>query len=327
MCSSDLNSILSAGEVPNLYGNDERIEIFDLLAADAKKDGIEETPGAQWHYFVERCRINLHVVLAMSPVGEAFRTRCRMYPALVSGTTIDWFQQWPADALTEVAVRYLEKVETVEEGVKVAIATVFAHVHLSVSDISERMLRTLKRHNYVTPTNYLELVKGYRVVLAEKVNEVGSQVNKLKNGLAKLTDAKQQVAEMSEILAVKKVTVAQSQKDCEELLVVIVSERRTADEQQKHVEAESAKISVEAKETAAIASDAQRDLDVALPALQNAMAEVDKLDKSSISEVKAYTTPPAKVQLCLEAVMILFRLKTDWPTAKKKISEIGRAHV
>jgi dynein heavy chain, axonemal len=317
----DINSILSAGEVPNLYGNDERIEIFDLLAADAKKDGIEETPGAQWHYFVERCRINLHVVLAMSPVGEAFRTRCRMYPALVSGTTIDWFQQWPADALTEVAVRYLEKVETVEEGVKVAIATVFAHVHLSVSDISERMLRTLKRHNYVTPTNYLELVKGYRVVLAEKVNEVGSQVNKLKNGLAKLTDAKQQVAEMSEILAVKKVTVAQSQKDCEELLVVIVSERRTADEQQKHVEAESAKISVEAKETAAIASDAQRDLDVALPALQNAMAEVDKLDKSSISEVKAYTTPPAKVQLCLEAVMILFRLKTDWPTAKKKISE------
>ena len=38
---------------------------------------------------------------------------------------------------------------------------------------------------------------------------------------------------MSVELEAKKITVAQAQKDCEELLVEIVSERRVADEQKK----------------------------------------------------------------------------------------------
>ncbi len=39
------------------------------------------------------------------------------------------------------------------------------------------------------------------------------------------------------------------------------------------------------------------------------------------SEVKAYTKPPPAVEMVLSAVMVLFKEKTDWATAKKKISE------
>ena len=39
---------------------------------------------------------------------------------------------------------------------------VFVTAHQSVADISKLMLQELKRHNYVTPTNYLETVRGYR---------------------------------------------------------------------------------------------------------------------------------------------------------------------
>jgi dynein heavy chain len=55
----------------------------------------------------------------------------------------------------------------------------------------------------------------------------------------------------------------------------------------------------------------------AMPALEKAMEEVDKLDKSSVSEVKAYTKPPALVETVLQAIMILFGKPTDWTTAKK----------
>lgn len=58
-------------------------------------------------FFLERVRANLHVVLCLSPVGETFRERCRMFPGLVNCTTIDWFIEWPADALYEVAARQL----------------------------------------------------------------------------------------------------------------------------------------------------------------------------------------------------------------------------
>jgi dynein heavy chain len=36
----------------------------------------------------------MHVVLAMSPVGDAFRQRLRMFPSLVNCCTIDWFSEW-----------------------------------------------------------------------------------------------------------------------------------------------------------------------------------------------------------------------------------------
>lgn len=38
------------------------------------------------------------------------RNRLRMYPAFVNCTTIDWFSEWPKDALLEVAEKFLEEV-------------------------------------------------------------------------------------------------------------------------------------------------------------------------------------------------------------------------
>ena len=91
-----------------------------------------------------------------------------MYPAFVNCTTIDWFSEWPKDALLEVAEKYLEEVNQGEaENAQDSqlcqkIASVFMTVHHSVVEMSERMLFEMKRHNYVTPTNYLEFVSGYK---------------------------------------------------------------------------------------------------------------------------------------------------------------------
>ena len=317
----DINNILSSGVVPNLFGKDELPAIYDAVRKPAISAGFDETADSLWRFFIDRVRSNLHVVLAMSPVGENLRRRCRMYPGLVNCTTIDWFHTWPSEALQEVAMKFLSQVEFSDDTYRQKIAGVFADMHLSVINESQKMQLALKRYNYVTPTNYLELVKGYRALLAEKSNELGSAANKLANGLAKLEDAKQQVETLSKELEVKKIVVAQSQKDCEDLLVQIVSERRVADEQRKQVEADSERIALEAAECKAISDDAEADLAIAMPALEKAMEEVEKLDKSSVSEVKAYTKPPALVETVLQAVMILFNKPTDWATAKKILSE------
>lgn len=46
-----------------------------------------------------------------------------------------------------------------DESYRVKVAAVFSSMHTSVVVASDRMLAELKRYNYVTPTNFLELVK------------------------------------------------------------------------------------------------------------------------------------------------------------------------
>jgi len=74
----------------------------------AVKQGTSDSKEACWAQFVLQCRNNLHVVLAMSPVGETLRTRCRNFPGLVNNTFIDWFEPWPEQALHSVATVFLQ---------------------------------------------------------------------------------------------------------------------------------------------------------------------------------------------------------------------------
>jgi dynein heavy chain len=42
------------------------------------------------------------------------RSYIRLYPALLNCTTIDWFKEWPREALLEVADKYLANVNILE---------------------------------------------------------------------------------------------------------------------------------------------------------------------------------------------------------------------
>jgi dynein heavy chain len=53
--------------------------------------------------YLGRVKKNIHLVIAMSPLGELFRTRLRKFPSLVNCCTIDWFTEWPEEALLGVA--------------------------------------------------------------------------------------------------------------------------------------------------------------------------------------------------------------------------------
>lgn len=72
----DINSILNSGEITGLFPQDERDRLMSDFRPYAEERGAGETRDTMWRAFVGRVRDNLHLVLAMSPVGEAFRARC-----------------------------------------------------------------------------------------------------------------------------------------------------------------------------------------------------------------------------------------------------------
>ncbi|XP_075968107.1 dynein axonemal heavy chain 2 [Anarhichas minor] len=318
----DINNILSSGEVPNLYKQDEFVEVCNALSESARNNNVTETPDSLFSYLIERVRDNLHIVLCMSPVGESFRNHILQYPALVNCTTIDWFCEWPKDALLEVAERYLDGLELGSlEGIQTKVASVFVTTHQSVAQVSQRMKLELRRHNYVTPTNYLELVSGYRKLLAEKRSELGEQVSKLRNGLFKINDTREKVEAMSVELEEARKQVAEFQIQCVEFLSVILQQTTEANKQKKVVSAKNVKIGAEELQCKAMAENAQRDLDEVLPALNEAMKALESLNKRDMTEIKSYACPPALVETVMQAVMTLLGKDPTWAEAKRQLGD------
>ena len=122
MLSLDRNNILNTGEVPGLFASDERAECIECMRPLAKqafgKKAGDMNGADMYAYFVRRCRANLHLVLAFSPIGSAFRNRLRKFPSLINCCTIDWFTAWPSDALIAVAETFLEEVNISGTGVE-----------------------------------------------------------------------------------------------------------------------------------------------------------------------------------------------------------------
>ena len=109
----DINNILNNGMIPNLYGAEDIQKIVEDMKDQHKSDdlikGMED--GEIMSVFEDCAKNSIHVVLAFSPIGDDFKRRLRMFPALVNCCTIDWFLPWPAEALRSVADQFLSKVD------------------------------------------------------------------------------------------------------------------------------------------------------------------------------------------------------------------------
>jgi dynein heavy chain len=191
----DINMILNTGDVPNIFPADEKAEIIEKMQVVARTQGrkIDATPLSMYNFFIERVKENLHVVLTMSPIGDAFRNRLRMFPSLINCCTIDWFQAWPDDALEMVANKFLEELD-MEQDMRSRCVYMCQHFHQSVRGLSDKFYDVLRRRNYTTPTSYLELILTFKTLLTKKQNEILVMKKRYTTGLEKLEFAASQVS-------------------------------------------------------------------------------------------------------------------------------------
>ena len=94
-----------------------------------------------------------------------------MFPSLINCCAIDWFTEWPVDALEKVASRFLEEME-MEADTRGRCVLMCKHFHESVRKMSEKYELEMKRCNYVTPTSYLELILTFKSLLKGKRDDI-----------------------------------------------------------------------------------------------------------------------------------------------------------
>ena len=71
----DINNLLNSGEVPNIYEADDIKKILEDVRVFNEALGRPNEPDVIYATFIERIRNYLHIILCMSPVGDALRVR------------------------------------------------------------------------------------------------------------------------------------------------------------------------------------------------------------------------------------------------------------
>ncbi|KAL2653916.1 hypothetical protein R1flu_022044 [Riccia fluitans] len=293
--------------VPNLWKNED----FDIIANAMRPvllaAGAPVTKLTLQTAFQKRVRSNLHVVLAMSPIGDAFRTRLRMFPSLVNCCTIDWFSEWPEEALKSVAQNFLTTTGNFTPDEVGKLVKVCVYIHQSVEKRSADFLAELNRHNYVTPTSYLELLQLFTRLVQEKKTELETLKSRFEAGLDKLLTTAQEVevmqAELQRLQPILQVTA----KEADEMMAVISEDKKAADITKQEVSKQEAEANKMAAKAKAIADSAQAELDKALPALEAALSSLKLLTRNDLVEVKSLRNPPEGVKMVMEACCIMFQ--------------------
>ncbi len=98
-----MNALLASGEIPGLFENEEYSALLSAM-----REGHKHTQSMDdeqlYKLFVKSVQRNLHVVFTMNPAGADFGDRGASSPALYNRCVIDWFGDWPQDALEQVAL-------------------------------------------------------------------------------------------------------------------------------------------------------------------------------------------------------------------------------
>ena len=316
-----INNMLTSGMVPALYADDEKDAIIRSVRDEVTKLGLLDTKEGCWSFFCERCKENLHIVLAMSPVGEALRTRCRNFPGMVNNAVIDWFEPWPSEALNSVAKVFLASEGFSKEHLE-SIVDHMVEVHQSVREKSARFQEELRRSNYVTPKNYLDFIATYKKLLGDNRNTIGELAQRLDGGLQKLIQASTEVDAMKVELTEAKAVVDKATKECNELLGVIGVSTEEVEKKQEVAVAKEEQLKIESEEIAIEKQEAEEALAEAIPALEEAAAALNNLKKEDITEIRAFVKPHILVQQVCECVVILRGLKdVSWKGARAMMTD------
>ena len=242
---------------------------------------------------MKRIRSNLHVVLAMSPVGGSLRTRMRMFPALVNCCTIDWLNPWPDEALMTVAKMFLSDLDFdgINPQMVENLSRMCMNVHQNINDTAEEFYKVLRRKVYTTPKSYIDLIQNYKDLLKMKKNQNQTERLKLTNGLFKLEEAEKTITGLKDKLTELQPKLVKSSAEVSELIKKLDVDKLEANKKKVLVQQDEIEVSKGAANVQLLKDDADKKLKEATPILTAAVEALDTLNRNDISEIKSNNKP------------------------------------
>jgi len=195
----DINNLLNNGEVTNLFDQNEIPVVLNLLVDYMKSQGIPETREKQYETFVEMTRQNLHIIFCTSPVGDTLRIRFRKFPSLINCCTLNWFNNWPEEALVSCCQKIYSELQC-ENEMKINLVRISTKAHVDIEDLTKRFYSEVSRKVYVTPKSFLDMAELFKNLYQNKMKEMSTTITRLRDGIKKLEKTHKDIKKADEEL-------------------------------------------------------------------------------------------------------------------------------
>ncbi|XP_042331037.1 dynein axonemal heavy chain 11-like isoform X2 [Sceloporus undulatus] len=308
-----INDLLASGEIPDLFTDEDMDGIITGIRSEIRGLGLIDTRENCWRFFLDRVRLQLKIILCFSPVGSTLRVRARKFPAIVNCTAIDWFHEWPQEALHSVSRRFIEEMPGIKPQFYDTICYFMGYAHTSVNTMSIKFQQNEKRYNYTTPKSFLEQIMLYKNLLERKIQKMSQHKEHLVNGIQKLKTTASQVEDLKYKLASQEAELKLRNQDAEALITKIGLQTEKVSKEKAIADAEEQKVVAIQVEVSQKQKECEDDLVKAEPALVAATAALNTLNKVNLSELKAFPSPPVAVTNVAAAVMVLLASKGKVP--------------
>ncbi|CAK5102070.1 unnamed protein product [Aphanomyces euteiches] len=222
-----------------------------------------------------------------------------------------------------VAQRFLAHVTLPSEDVRVALIDMCSIVHTTSNEYAVAFQNQLQRHVYTTPKSYLDLIQLYLKMLKIKQTELQNIKSRMEIGVKKLEETNSIVDNLKGELIKLQPVLTQKAAEAEVLLKQVSIDQKAAAEVRARVSNDEAIVGKQAEEVSLLQADAQKDLDIAMPALNNAQNALNSLSKNDITEVKSFAKPPEAVETVMSCVCMLLGEKQTWEAAQKVLKDSG----
>ncbi|KAL6730872.1 hypothetical protein Aduo_001798 [Ancylostoma duodenale] len=299
-----INCLISSGEVPGLLAPQELDSLSAALRDQASQDGFQ---GHMQQYFAQRVRALVHVGLVLDTDSSEFELRIAANPALFKLSNVIWQDSWSRSTLAQMPTLILQK-----KGMNVPDDTsqMFSH------------LETMLPPAVLSPYKYQRCIENYASIYEKKKSAISERLDRLKAGVSKLTEAREQVAVMQKKAAKKSKLLAEKQADADEALKDISKSMTGAEDQKTSME----KLRTATEEENAKIAEKKKKIDEQLkdvePLLKEARSAVGSIKSESLSEIRSLRAPPEAIRDILQAVLLFMGiLDTSWEAMRKFLSK------
>ena len=332
-----MNALLASGEVPGLFeGEDYMALINQCKEASLRDNKMVDSEEQLYKNFIKNVQRNLHVVFTMNPSNPDFSNRTASSPALFNRCVIDWFGEWSQEGLFQVAKEFTLTVDAEASSFKkkdlkenaelrhTFMVNLIVQIHNSVVEINKRLAKSAKKFNYITPRDFLDFIKQFVRLHAEKKEELIEQQRHLGAGLNKLKETEEQVIKLQVELDKYKEELDKKEKLANEKLKLMVAEQNEAEKRREA----SIKLSQELDIKQGVIKERQaivnQELEEAVPALEKAKNAVSGINPKDLNEMRKLLKPPELVKLTAEAVVSLLTGKVEKWDWKEVLAEMSK---